>query len=75
MKFEPGELDGTRPYFKAIYEKIQEAKDLNRPNAAKLLLKDKGLTPHHHDKVTIQLIPTDLHSNIPHIGSASNMRK
>ncbi|OMI04558.1 hypothetical protein BTA30_07620 [Bacillus swezeyi] len=32
------------------------------------------MTPHHLDDVTIQLVPTDLHGNIPHIGSASDLR-
>ena len=67
MEFEPGVLDGSGSDFKAVYKKLQEAMNLNSANAAKLLLKDKDLTPHHHDKVTIQLIPRDLHSNIPHM--------
>ncbi|KAA6446751.1 hypothetical protein FZC77_22530 [Bacillus swezeyi] len=41
---------------------------------AKDWLKEKGLTPHHLDDVTIQLVPTDLHGNVPHIGSASDLR-
>nr|WP_250540057.1 HNH endonuclease [Bacillus subtilis] len=32
------------------------------------------LTPHHLDNNTIQLIPTALHKNVPHIGSASDLR-
>lgn len=38
------------------------------------MVEEKGLTPHHLDNNTIQLIPTDLHKNIPHIGSASDLR-
>jgi len=49
-------------------------KGLNSRNAAKNLLKQQGLTPHHLDNTTIQLIPTKLHGNIPHIGSASDLR-
>ncbi|MFV0379201.1 MAG: HNH endonuclease [Anaerorhabdus sp.] len=33
-----------------------------------------GLTPHHTSTTSIDLIPTDLHGNIPHIGSASDLR-
>ncbi|WP_425487761.1 HNH endonuclease [Microbulbifer rhizosphaerae] len=33
-----------------------------------------GVTPHHLDNQTIQFIPTKLHGNIPHIGSASDLR-
>ena len=31
-------------------------------------------TPHHLSDKKIILVPTDLHGNIPHIGSASDMR-
>ncbi|MEL7981301.1 HNH endonuclease [Vreelandella titanicae] len=30
----------------------------------------RGTALHHLDNVTIQFIPTKLHGNIPHIGSA-----
>ena len=33
-----------------------------------------GWTPHHLSNNVIILVPTDLHGNIPHIGSASDMR-
>ncbi|MFN9539675.1 MAG: HNH endonuclease [Planctomycetota bacterium] len=44
-------------------------------NAAKNFLRNAGLTPHHFDNTTIHLIPSDLHGNIPHIGSASDLRR
>ncbi|ASE98381.1 HNH endonuclease [Burkholderia cepacia] len=44
-------------------------------NAAKNLLKEKGLTPHHLSTTEIQFIPSDLHGNVPHTGSAADMRK
>ncbi len=47
---------------------------VDNKNAAKRWLKEMGLTPHHFDGTTIQLIPTDLHGNIPHIGAASDLR-
>jgi hypothetical protein len=74
IKFEPGALDGSQADFKAVYLKIQEAKGLDSPNAAKQLLRQLSLTPHHLDSETIQLIPSSLHGNIPHIGSASDLR-
>ncbi|QMV16216.1 S-type pyocin domain-containing protein [Vibrio spartinae] len=72
--FENGVLDGTKDDFTRVYDEIANAKNLSSSHAAKTLLRDKGLTPHHHTLTEIQLIPTDLHSNIPHIGSASDMR-
>ena len=74
IRFDLGTLDGSSKDFDAVYKVIQ--KDLNLPSqeAAKRLLSERGLTPHHFDKQTIQLIPTDLHGNVPHIGSASDMR-
>jgi hypothetical protein len=74
IEFEPGVLDGSQADFKAVYLKIQEAKGLDSPNAAKQLLRQLSLTPHHLDSETIQLIPSGLHGNIPHIGSASDLR-
>ncbi|MGN6085216.1 HNH endonuclease [Trinickia sp.] len=44
-------------------------------NAAKNLLKEKGLTFHHLSTTEIQFIPSDLHGNVPHTGSAADMRK
>lgn len=74
IRFEPGVLDGSPTDFKAAYIKIQETKGLDSPNSAKLLLRQLSLTPHHLDSETIQLIPSNLHGNIPHVGSASDLR-
>lgn len=38
------------------------------------MLKDIGVTPHHKSPTKIELIPSGLHGNIPHIGSAAEMR-
>ncbi|WP_429177408.1 HNH endonuclease [Kosakonia sp. 1610] len=38
-------------------------------------MREKGLTPHHLSTNTIILVPGDLHGNVPHIGSASDMRR
>src|SRR4030095_5517023 len=78
-----GDLKGTRSNFDLIYERIAKREGLFRvengkqvPNraAAKRWLEEKGLTPHHQGPTTIELIPTDLHGNVPHVGSASDLR-
>ena len=76
IQFNEGELDGTKSDFKKIYEKIKNESNgqIKSNRAAKKLLKNMGVTPHHFSETEIQLIPTDLHRNIPHIGSASDMR-
>ncbi|MCG6157760.1 HNH endonuclease [Rubinisphaera margarita] len=74
IKFKPGQLDGSQADFNAVYDYIAKQKGLSSRNAAKNYLRDAGLTPHHLDNTTIQLIPSDLHGNIPHIGSASDLR-
>ncbi|WP_212751647.1 HNH endonuclease [Halomonas sp. ATBC28] len=74
VKFMPGQLDGSKADFDAVYGYVARQRNLASPNAAKNYLKEAGLTPHHLDNVTIQLIPTKLHGNIPHIGSASDLR-
>ncbi|WP_412677803.1 T7SS effector LXG polymorphic toxin [Bacillus swezeyi] len=74
ITFEKGQLNGGRGDFTKVYEKIMKVKGFRTKTEAKDWLKEKGLTPHHLDDVTIQLVPTDLHGNVPHIGSASDLR-
>ncbi|WP_057913841.1 T7SS effector LXG polymorphic toxin [Peribacillus muralis] len=74
LKFKEGQLNGSDGDFKLVYEKLMKAKGFSSQNQAKNWLREKGLTPHHADDITIQLIPTKLHKNIPHIGSASDLR-
>jgi RHS repeat-associated protein len=74
IKFKPGQLDGTKADFDAVYEYVAQQKNLPSKNAAKNYLKEAGLTPHHLDSEIIQFVPTKLHGNIPHIGSASDLR-
>ena len=62
-------MDGTKSDFSKIYEQLSEDLDLPNKTAAQAWLSENKLTPHHLDSETIQLIPTDLHGNIPHIGS------
>lgn len=75
INFKPNQLDGTSADFDAVYKYIAKQKGLKSKNAAKNLLKELGLTPHHSSGTVIQLVPTKLHGNIPHIGSASDLRK
>ena len=74
IAFEIGELDGSNSDFTAVYKVIKEIYNLSSNNQAKLLLRELGLTPHHSSTTVIELIPTRLHGNIPHIGSASDLR-
>ncbi len=74
LTFEKGKLDGTDQDFKVIYEKVQKEYNLDNVTEAKEFLKELGLTPHHKSATEIQLVPTKLHKNVPHIGSASDMR-
>ncbi|ODB63021.1 T7SS effector LXG polymorphic toxin [Bacillus velezensis] len=75
IKFKPGELKGTKKDFPAVYKRIQKMKGFKTQKEAEKWLKEVvRLTPHHLDNNTIQLIPMDLHGNIPHVGSASDLR-
>ncbi|WP_115610357.1 HNH endonuclease [Bacillus sp. H1a] len=51
-----------------------QLKGFKSKNQGKAWLKERGLTPHHKSSTEIGLIPTELHANIPHIGSASDLR-
>jgi hypothetical protein len=42
--------------------------------AAQDWLKPNKITLHHESSSKIQLVPSDLHGNIPHMGSASELR-
>jgi len=68
-------MNGTKSDFSKIHEKLAEQMGLPNKAAAEKFLKDNELTAHHLDNETIQLVPSDLHNNIPHIGSASDMRE
>ena len=74
LKFKKGVLNGSQNDFNNVYDKIKQVKGLSSRNQAKIWLKEKGLTPHHKSPTEIELIPTDLHKNIPHIGSAADLR-
>lgn len=74
ITFEKGALNGTRKDFDLVYDELKNIIGLKNRAQAKKWLSTEGLTPHHLDSETIQLIPTKLHSNIPHIGAASDLR-
>ena len=74
ITFKLGALDGTNKDFAKVYKKIKAAKGFRTQAEAKVFLSEKGLTPHHLSSTVIQLVPSKLHGNIPHIGSASEMR-
>jgi hypothetical protein len=75
VTFKNGELDGTDKDFSKVYNRLKISKGLTSQSKAKRLLKEKGLTPHHVSSTEIMLVPTQLHGNIPHVGSASEMRR
>lgn len=76
LVFKPGQLNGTKKNdFKLVYERLASTLKLSSSTAAKNWLKRKGLTPHHRTQTTIDLVPSKLHNNIPHTGSAADMRR
>ncbi|MCY9189822.1 T7SS effector LXG polymorphic toxin, partial [Bacillus mojavensis] len=76
IKFKKGELTGENSDFAKVYKRIKKMKGFKTQAEAEDWLKYTAkLTPHHLDNKTIQLIPTALHKNVPHIGSASDLRR
>jgi hypothetical protein len=75
ISFELGVLNGSEADFHAVYDAVARAENLPSRNAASNLLRELDLTPHHVDATTIQLVPIPLHSNIPHVGSAADLRR
>jgi RHS repeat-associated protein len=74
--FDFDNLTGTNKDFDLVHERIKNDLNLRSKAEAKRFLKENGLTAHHHQNMrTIQLIPTDLHANVPHEGGASKLRK
>ncbi|MDY7904262.1 T7SS effector LXG polymorphic toxin [Bacillus sp. AG1] len=75
IRFKEGELTGKDTDFALVYKRIKKLKGFKTQGEAEDWLKYTAkLTPHHLDHTTIQLIPTALHKNVPHIGSASDLR-
>jgi hypothetical protein len=74
LTFKPGQLRGSPEDFELVYLEIAKRRSLRSKRAAKKWLTSRGLTPHHLDSTTIELIPRKLHGNIPHVGAASDLR-
>jgi hypothetical protein len=74
--FKRGTLTGvnSKDFLKA-FKKISQIKNLKYNKDAKQLLKAKGLTLHHLDSKSIELVPSALHNNVPHIGAASGLKR
>lgn len=73
--FQIKNLTGQSSDFGLVYDAVAEQFGLGTRTAGQDLLKELGLTPHHvEDGVTIQLVPSDLHRNVPHVGGASGLR-
>ncbi|WP_367317894.1 HNH endonuclease [Megamonas funiformis] len=60
--------------FGKIENKVKELKGFKTRREAKEWLRNNELTGHHKSATEIELVPTKLHQNVPHIGSASDMR-
>jgi RHS repeat-associated protein len=73
--FEFDNLTGHDTDFDLVHGRLKEDFGLKSKAEAKRLMRRLGVTAHHHqDMKTIQLIPTDLHGNVPHEGGASKLR-
>jgi len=69
-------MTGGKKDFDLVHEHLKDVGGLKSKAEAQRFLKQNGLTAHHHpDMKTIQLIPSDLHNNVPHEGGASKLRK
>jgi hypothetical protein len=67
-------LNGTRSDFSLVHQELADRLGLPNKTAAEAWLKDRGLTAHHASPTTIQLVPSKLHNNVPHTGSAADLR-
>jgi len=76
LRFRSGVLDGSRADTEVILRRIMQDRGFSSMNQARNWLRQNGLTPHHRDSITIELVPTRLHqrSSTPHIGSAADLR-
>jgi len=61
-------------HFSIVYDKIKQMKGFKTLQQAIDWIKAKKVTLHHYSSTEIQLILTDLHANVSHIVSASDLR-
>ena len=73
ITFKDGLLNGTDSDYSRVYDYIKSNSDLANQDQAREFLRSQGLSPHHLDLNTIQLVPRVL-NQIPHIGAASDLR-
>ncbi len=57
-----------------IHQAVAKQQGLPNQTAGKQWLSDQGLTPHHSGGTSVQLVPTDLHDGVRHMGGASELR-
>ncbi|RAJ37359.1 polymorphic toxin-type HINT domain-containing protein [Pedobacter cryoconitis] len=74
-EFKVKNMTGAESDFGKIYNQMKKDYGFKTQKEVTDWLSKEKLTPHHLDNETIQLIPKDLHGNIPHKGSASDMRE
>lgn len=72
--FSKGILDGSRNDFAKVHAYLARKMGLSSISSAEKWLTANQLTAHHATDVMIQLVPSDLHNNIPHVGAASDLR-
>jgi len=73
--FEIEGLTGMNSDFALVHKKMVSEWGFPTQKAAANWLKSNKITLHHKPNgTTIELIPSDLHGNIPHSGGASNLR-
>ncbi|MCT4648350.1 MAG: HNH endonuclease [Carboxylicivirga sp.] len=74
-KIEVKGMTGTNKDFSLGYKKMMEEYGFETQKQAADWLKENGITLHHmEDGIHLQLVPSDLHNNIPHRGGASILR-
>ena len=74
-KIEIDGMTGTKKDFSLAHKKMMREYGFKTQKQVEDWLKEEGLTLHHmEDGIHLQLVPSDLHNNIPHIGGASMLR-
>ncbi|WP_461644097.1 SpvB/TcaC N-terminal domain-containing protein [Labilibaculum euxinus] len=74
-KIEIDGMTGTKKDFSLAHKKMMKEYGFKTQKQVEDWLKEEGLTLHHmEDGIHLQLVPSDLHNNIPHIGGASMLR-
>lgn len=74
LEFAPGRLNGTRQDFALAHQALADKLGLPGKPAAEAWLASRGLTLHHASATRLQFVPSRLHNNVHHTGSAADMR-